>query len=69
MLYNNTTKWYVQKRECVQEDFAFTEDLREKIKESEKRDKYLGLAGEQEKVVGHDSGNDTYDSWCTCNKP
>ena len=37
----------IDKKNCRTEDFTFPADLREKIKENEKRDKYLELLREQ----------------------
>ena len=38
-----------------------------KIKESEKRDKYLDLAREQKKTVEHEGGGDTNCCWSAWN--
>ena len=45
-------------------------DHRVKIKENEKRDKYLDLARElKKKSMEHESDSDTNCSWCTWNNP
>ena len=40
-------------------DFAVPADHKVRLKESEKRDKYLDLAREQKKTMKHESDNDT----------
>ena len=44
-------------------DFAVTTDHRVKLKESEKRDKYLDLAREMEKTMEHENDGDTDCNW------
>ena len=44
-------------------------DYKVKIKEKEKRDKYLDLAREQKQTMGHEVNNDTNCNRCTCNDP
>ena len=44
-------------------------DHRVKLKESEKRDKYLDLAREQKNAMQHEGGGDINCSWCTWNNP
>ena len=46
-------------------DFAVTADHRVKLKESEKRDKYLDLTREQKKkqTMEHESNGDTNSNW------
>ena len=46
-------------------DFAVPTDHIVKLKESEKRDKYLDLAKGIEKTVEHESDNYTNCNWCT----
>ena len=45
-------------------DFAFLTDHRIKLKESEKRDKYLDFARELKKTMEHESDGDTDCNWC-----
>ena len=44
-------------------DFAIPADHRVKLKESEKRDKYVDLARELKKTMEHESDGDTYSNW------
>ena len=46
-------------------DFVVPADLRVKLKESEKRDKYLDLAMELKKYVEHERDNYTTCNWCS----
>ena len=46
-------------------DFTVPADHNEKLKESEKRDKYLDLARELKKTLRHESDGDTNCQWCT----
>ena len=46
-------------------DFAAPADCRVKLKENEKRDKYLDLARELKKPMEHESDGDTICNWCT----
>ena len=46
-------------------DFAILADHKVKLKESEKRDKYLDLAREMKKTTEHESDGDTDCNWCT----
>ena len=46
-------------------DFSVPADHRVKLKENEKRDKYLDLARELKKTVKHEG--DTNCNWCTWN--
>ena len=48
-----------KKRTCRIVNFAVLTDLSVKLKESEKRDKYLGLARELKETVEHESDGDT----------
>ena len=50
-------------------DFAILADRRVKLKESKKRDKYLDLARELKKTMGHKGDSDTNCNWCTWNNP
>ena len=55
-----------KKRElCKIVDFAVPADHRVKLKESEKKDKHLDLAGEQKKTMEHESDGDTNPNRCT----
>ena len=46
-------------------DFAVPVDHRVKLKESEKRDKFLDLARGLKKTMEHESDSDTNSDWCT----
>ena len=50
-------------------DFTEPADHKVKLKESEKRDKYLNLAREQKKTMGHEDDGDTNCIWCIRNDP
>ena len=52
-------------------DFIGQADHRVKLKESEKRDKYLNLARELKKkqTIEHESDNDTNYNWWTLKNP
>ena len=50
-------------------DFAILADHRVKIRESEKRDKYLDLAREQKKAAKHEHDDDTDCNWSAQNNP
>ena len=58
--YNNQQK----KKICKIVDFAVPADNRIKLKESEKRDKYLDLARELKKTMEHEGDNYTNCDWC-----
>ena len=60
--YNNQQ----QKKKKISKivDFAVLADHRIKLKEFEKRDKYLDLAKELKKTVEHEGGNNTNCEWC-----
>ena len=58
-----------RKGTCWIVDFAIPVDNRVKIKESEKRVKYLDLAKELKKTVEHEGDSDTNCNWCTWNNP
>ena len=45
-------------------DFAVSANHRVKLKEGEKREKYLDLARELEKKMQHESDSDTNSNWC-----
>ena len=45
-------------------DFAIRADHKEKLKESEKKDKYLDLARELKKTVEHEREDYTNCNWC-----
>ena len=53
-----------KKRSCKIVDFAVPTDHRIKLKESEKKDKYLDLARELKKTVQHADDNYTNRDWC-----
>ena len=52
------------KKICQIIDFALPFDLRIKLKECEKRDKYIDLAKELKKTLEHEGGNYTNCDWC-----
>ena len=54
-----------KKRTCRKVDFAVSADHKVKLKESEKRDKYLDLARELKKLWERESDGDTNCNWCT----
>ena len=45
-------------------DFAVPADYRAKLKESEKKDKYLDRVRELKKTMEHENDNDTNCNWC-----
>ena len=53
-----------KKKICKIFDFAFLADHRIKLKEFEKRDKYLNLARELKKTMEHEGDNYTKYEWC-----
>ena len=53
-----------KKKTCKIVDFAFLADHRIKLKECEKRDKYLDLARELKKTIEHEGDNYTNCDWC-----
>ena len=53
-----------KKKICKIVDFAFPADHRIKLKECEKRDKYLDLARELKKTMEHEGDNYTDCDWC-----
>ena len=53
-----------KKRICKIVDFAVPADLRIKLKECEKKDKYLDLARELKKTEEHESDDCTNCNWC-----
>ena len=52
-----------KKRTCCIVDFAIPADLSMKLKESEKKDKYLDIAKEIKKTMEHESNCDTSCDW------
>ena len=52
-----------KKKICKIDDFAVPVDHRIKLKECEKRDKYLHLAGELKKTMEHEGDNYTNCDW------
>ena len=56
-----------KKRTCKIVDFAVPADYRIKLKECEKKDKYLDLARERKKTVEHAGDNYTNCNWCVWN--
>ena len=54
-----------KKKNCQNVDFAVPADLRVKLKESEKKNKYLDLAGEFKKNIEHERNWGTKCNWCT----
>ena len=53
-----------KKKTCKIVDFAVLADYRIKLKEWEKRDKYLDLARELKKTMEHEGDNYTNCDWC-----
>ena len=53
-----------EKKTCKIVDFAVLADHRIKLKESEKRDKYVDLAWELKKTMEHEGDNYTNCDWC-----
>ena len=51
---------------CKIMDFNVLADHRVKLKESEKKDKYLDLIRELKKTTEHESDDDTNCNWCSC---
>ena len=62
MIVNNINN--KSKRTCRIVDFAVTADHRVKLKESEKKGKYLDLARELKKTMEHEGDADTNFDWC-----
>ena len=62
IIINNKTK--KKKRNCKFIDFAIPADHRIKLKECEKKDKYLDLAREFEKTMKHEGDNYINCDWC-----
>ena len=56
-----------KERTCKIVDFAVPADHRIKLKECEKKDKYLDLAWELKKTVEHAGDNYTNCNWCVWN--
>ena len=56
-----------KKRTCKIVDFAVPADHRIKLKECEKKDKYIDLARELKKTVEHADDNYTNCNWCVWN--
>ena len=63
MIINNSNN-NNKKRICKIVDFAVLADHSIKLKESEKKDKYLDLARELKKSVEHESDDRTNCDWC-----
>ena len=61
---NNNQKKKKRKRNCKIVDFADAADHRIKLKECEKKNKYLDLARELNKTIEHESENYTICNWC-----
>ena len=60
IINNNNNK----KKKIV--DFAVWADLRIKLKECEKKDKYMDLARELKKTMEYEGDNHTNCDWCFC---
>ena len=58
-----------KKRTCKTVDFVVPADHRIKLKESEKRGKYLYLARDQKRTMGHGGDGDTKCNKCTWSNP
>ena len=56
-----------KKRTCKIVDFAVPADNRIKVKECEKKDKYLDLARELKKTMEHEGDKYTNCDWCVWN--
>ena len=54
-----------KKRNCQIVGFAIPADHRVKLKESEKKDKYLGIARKPKKIMKHENDSDTNCNWHT----
>ena len=71
-LYNNQQKKKKKKKKkkektiCKIVDFAVPADHRIKLKECEKKDKYIDLARELKKTMEHEGDNYTNCDWCFC---
>ena len=63
MIINNNKK-KKKKKICKVVDFAVPVDHRIKLKETEKKDKYLDLARELKKTMEHVGDNFTNCDWC-----
>ena len=61
IIFNKKKK---KKKICKIVDFAVPADHRIKLKEHEKRDKYLDLARELKKTMEHEGDNYTNREWC-----
>ena len=66
IIINKKTK-KKKKRTCKIVDFAVVADHRIKLKECEKKDKYLDLARELKKTMEHAGDNYTNCNWCIWN--
>ena len=66
IIINNNKKKKKKKREkiCKIVDFAVPADHRIKLKECEKKDKYIDLARELKKTMEHEGDNYTNCDWC-----
>ena len=66
--YNNQQKKKKKKKKkiCKIVDLAVPADHIIKLKECEKRDKYLDLAKELKKTMEHESDDRTNCDWCFC---
>ena len=62
IIINNKKK--KRKKICKIVDFAVPADHRLKLKECEKRDKYIDLARELKKTMEHEGDNNTNCDWC-----
>ena len=60
----NNNNQQTKKRISKIVDFDVPADHRIKLKECEKKDKYLDLAGELKKTMEHESDNYTNCNWC-----
>ena len=57
-----------KKRTCKIVDFTVLADHRKKLKESEKKDKYIDLARQLKKTMEHEGDNYTNRDWCFWNR-
>ena len=60
----NQKKKKKEKKICKIDEFALSADHRIKLKESEKRDKYLDLIRELKKTMEHEGDKYTNCDWC-----
>ena len=67
-MINNNNNYYDNNSNNNKVDFAVPVDHRIKLKECEKKDKYLDLVRELKKTVEHAGDNFTNCNWCIWNR-